>query len=305
MSAPIPACACCGADGAVVLGKLPDSEWFAGKRLAQPLDGGWLYRCAQCRLKFRYPLASTEMYRALYDNAETTTWPTNATRPDWDLILEQVDAFAPNGGRILDFGCYSGGLLSRLDARHERFGIEVNRHAAQVARQSTGALVWSSVEDIPDDLRFDVVVIADVVEHLPDPRALFDVLEPKLAEGGVIVVSTGDADNPLWNRFDANWWYCFYPEHIAFVSQAWVERALIPRGWSMRHCQRFRYHRFDRTRRMLEFAFACAYGWCPRAYLYILGAIKRWSGREAVTSVPGNGVSADHLLFAVGRKGSP
>jgi len=288
-----------------LLGRLPDSEWFAGKQLDRPLAGGSLYRCAQCRLKFRYPLASASTYLALYDNAETRTWSGSTARADWDLIVGRIEALKPNGGRILDFGCYSGGLLSRLDERYERFGIEVNRDAARVARESSGARVWETIDAIPGDLRFDVVVIADVIEHLADPRSLIEALGSKLAEGGAIVVSTGDADNPLWNRFGANWWYCFYPEHIAFVSQAWVERALSPRGWSILHCQRFSYHRFGPGRRLIEWVFSYAYGWFPRAYLYIGNAFKHWFGRGAVTSVPGNGVTADHLLFAVGRKPPP
>lgn len=305
MSAANPSCPCCGTAESALLGGLPDSKWFAGKQLAHPLPGGALYRCVQCRLKFRYPLASAAHYLTLYDNTETSTWPAATTRPDWDLIVGQIDTLKPNGGRVLDFGCYCGGLLSRLDARYERFGIEVNRHAASVARDASGARVWHAIEDIPANLRFDVVVIADVVEHLPDPRRLFDLLETRLAECGAVVVSTGDADNALWNRFGANWWYCFYPEHIAFVSRAWVEGALCPQGWSILHWQHFRYQRLSGTRRRIALVFAFAYGWFPRAFLYIGSVLKRWSGRGAVTSVPGNGVSPDHLLFAVGRKPPP
>jgi SAM-dependent methyltransferase len=196
-------------------------------------------------------------------------------------------------------------LLSRLNSRYERFGIEVNRDAARLAQDTTGARVWQSIEEVPAHLQFDIVVIADVVEHLPDPRYLFELIEGKLAQGGVVIVSTGDADNRLWNFFGANWWYCFYPEHIAFVSRAWIDRALCPRGWFVLHCQRFRYRRCSQARRILELALVCAYGFWPRGYLYIGNVLKRWAGRSVVTSVAGNGVSADHLLFAVARNRPP
>lgn len=304
MSLAIPVCPCCGTAEPTRLGRLPDSEWFAGKHLARPLSGGALYRCEECRLKLRYPLASTETYLALYDNAITTTWVGTITRPDWDLIISQVDTMKPNGGRVLDFGCYSGGLLSQLGTRYERFGIEVNRDAANVARERTGARVWHAIEDVPDNLRFDVIVIADVIEHLPNPRSLFDLLETRLAEGGIVVVSTGDAENPLWKRFGANWWYCFYPEHIAFVSQAWVERALCSRGWSLLHCQRFRYRSLSPISRFIERVLASVYGRLPRTYLCTVSILKHWLGRGAVTSVAGNGASADHILFVVNRRPS-
>jgi SAM-dependent methyltransferase len=296
VSAPPPICPTCQSRDPTLLGKLPDSDCFAGKRLLHPLPGGSLYRCTRCRLKFRHPLQAAETYHALYDNAETTAWPATSSRPDWELVIAQIDALKPRGGRILDFGCYTGGLLSRLDARHERSGVEVNRSACRIASETTGAEVWSSIEEIPAE-RFDVIVIADVIEHVPDPRSLLELLATRLAADGVVIVTTGDADTPLWNRFGANYWYCFYPEHIAFLSRAWVELALCRQGWEILHCERFRYRRLGPLRRLLELAFACAYGLWPRFYLYTASRLRRWSGRRPISSVAGNGASADHLLI--------
>jgi SAM-dependent methyltransferase len=303
MSAPTPTCPTCQSRDSTLLGKLPDSDCFAGKTLVRALPGGWLYRCTQCRLKFRYPLQAAEIYHALYDNAETTAWSATTSRPDWDLLVKQIDALKPRGGRILDFGCYTGGLLSQLDSRHERFGVEINRSASRVARETTGAEVWSSIEDIPPE-RFDVIVVADVIEHVPDPRSLLELLATRLAADGLVIFTTGDADNPLWNRFGANWWYCFYPEHIAFVSRAWVELALCQQGWEMLHCEHFRYRRLGPLVRLIELALVYAYGLLPRLYLYIGNLLRRWRGRRPISGVAGNGVSADHLLI-VARPSRP
>lgn len=229
MSASPLRCPSCGASDPNLLGKLPDSKWFAGMPLTDPILGGHLYRCEQCLLKFRFPLETPTTYQTLYDNAKTNVWSADTERPDWDLITAQVNTLKPEGGRILDFGCYTGGLLSRMGARYERFGIELNREAAHAAQQTTGARVWPTIKEIPANLKFDIIVIADVVEHIPNPNALFELLEPRLAERGVVIVATGDADTPLWNRFGANWWYCFYPEHIAFISMGWAQRVPPPK----------------------------------------------------------------------------
>lgn len=305
MKEQLPLCPCCGAEDTVLLGRLPDSEWFAGKNLSHPLSGGCLYRCSECQLKFRYPVETLDTYSALYDNAETSTWPTETARTDWDLILVQINRLAPKGGRVLDFGCYTGGLLSRLDARYERFGVEVNRDAAHIAEDGIGARVWSTVHEIPVEQRFDVIVMADVVEHVPNPIALFDTLATRMADGGAIIVTTGDADAPLWSLFGANWWYCFYPEHIAFISLAWTRDTLCRRGWSILGHQRFRHGRLGIFRRLTDFALACVYGVAPRMYFLAASYLKARTGRAGVTSVPGNGVSADHLLLVLCRERCP
>ena len=299
MSQSPPTCPCCGAGDSQSLGSLPDSTWFAGRPLNSALKGGDLYRCTTCSLKFRFPLQSEERYRELYDNSRVATWTSGGPRADWDRIILQVERCLPQGGRILDFGCYTGGLLMRLGARYERFGVEVNRHAASVASSATGVVVWPSINDAPEDSRFDAITISDVIEHLPNPMELLDRLQSRLAENGVVIITTGDADAKLWNFFGSNWWYCFYPEHIAFISRLWVERVANTQGWIVLHVEHFRYRQVGAMMRLIELVGAFAYGFAPRAYLWTCNSLRHWGGRRALITAPGNGVSVDHILVTL------
>jgi 2-polyprenyl-3-methyl-5-hydroxy-6-metoxy-1,4-benzoquinol methylase len=284
-----------------MLGKLPDSRWFAGKHLAHALPGGDLYRCDHCLLKFRYPVHRVEIYKELYDNAAIATWPADTARPDWDLISGHILEWLPQGGSVLDFGCYSGGLLARLGSAYERYGVEINRAAAAVASERIRGRVWPSIDDLPTNLRFDVVVVADVVEHVENPAELIHKLTALLSDHGILIVTTGDADNFLWNRFGANWWYCFYPEHIAFLSKSWLQYFSQRAGLVIVRCETFRYCKQSVIRRSVGFLFTCCYGWFPAAYLRLGGLLKEMLGRPGIKSVPGNGVSADHLFLVLTR----
>lgn len=295
-------CPSCDTTDPTCIGRLPDCEWFAGTRLAHPLPGGYLYRCRECCLKFRYPIQTPATYSALYDNAKTNTWQPNVVRPDWDLIIEQIKAYAPLDGRVLDFGCYSGGLLSKLDKHYGRFGVEVNHDAACVAEQTAHAHVWNSLHDIPSDIQFDAIVLSDVIEHVPDPGALLNILASRLANNGIVLVTTGDANARLWNFFGANWWYCFYPEHIAFVSLEWTQRTLCKRRWSILEYKRFRYGELAISRRVSNFAAVCFYGIAPKVYLRVCKYMKAGMGRGDVTSIPGRGITRDHLLLTLQRE---
>lgn len=296
-----PSCRCCG-DTARWLGKLPDSRWFAGKRLPVPLAGGGLYRCGQCNLKFRHPILDAAAYQRLYDNAATSTWAAHGARPDWDLIISRLRSLSPHGGDVLDFGCYNGGLLSRLDPSYRRHGIEINRAAAEAAIASSGAMVWNSVNEIPPAKRFSAIIISDVIEHVPDPQALVAQLAGLLTPDGILIVTTGDADNRWWNRFGANWWYCFYPEHISFLSRKWLDY-ISGNGFSILHFENFRYLQVNAARRGAGFLALLAYGLFPRLYLRASGFARRMLHRHSSDSAPGNGVSPDHLLVVISPKG--
>jgi 2-polyprenyl-3-methyl-5-hydroxy-6-metoxy-1,4-benzoquinol methylase len=294
-------CPCCESSQLIEIGALPDSMWFAGTRLDKPLPGGRLYSCSNCSLKFRSPALSDAEYCDLYDNATTATWSDVAARMDWDLVARYVSNMLPERGRILDFGCYTGGLLARLDDRYQRYGIEVNRVAADLTSQNIGQPVWSSIEEIPDDLRFDVVIAADVIEHFSNPISLVQQLASKLDENGVLILTTGDADNHLWNRFGANWWYCFYPEHIAFISKDWLNYVCRDTGLSIAHCETFRYARLSSVRRLSDWAQVYFYGMFPSVYLGLAGLLLKASTRSDVGSVPGAGLTRDHLFIVLNK----
>lgn len=110
------------------------------------------------------------------------------SRPDIQALVE------PRGLRCLDVGCGGGalaGALAQAGAKHVA-GIELHAGAAEQARRRVDVLVEGSVLDAPlpfSDSEFDLIVFADVLEHLPDPDAALARCLVYLAPGGTVVVS--------------------------------------------------------------------------------------------------------------------
>lgn len=261
-----------------------------------------MYRCARCLLKFRHPVPDPGIYKQLYDNEIVSTWPSDAARTDWGLITNCLHQQLPQGGRVLDFGCYSGGLLGQLGLAYDRYGVEINHAAARIAAEKHHGHIWPSIDKIHGDMRFDAVIVSDVIEHMVNPMETLKKLESLLADRGTIIITTGDADNCLWNRFGAHWWYCFYPEHISFISKAWLNFLSSQTGLSVRHCETFRYSEQSIAQRFKDTLLAYCYGWFPAVYLGLGGMLTKMLGRPAMASVPGNGISADHLFIVLARE---
>lgn len=96
-------------------------------------------------------------------------------------LLEVVLSVLPQGGSVLDVGCASGGLLAALEgSAGRRVGLEISRSAAEEARHVADDVVVGDIADEALDLGtepFDVVVLADVLEHTAEPAtALRQVL---------------------------------------------------------------------------------------------------------------------------------
>jgi len=104
-----------------------------------------------------------------------------------------VASLVPEGARLLDVGCGTGGLAELLrDARSARVvGVEPDPLRAARARERgievhEGVLSPSLAATLGT---FDVLLYADVLEHLVDPLGELEKVAQFLAPDGVLIVS--------------------------------------------------------------------------------------------------------------------
>ncbi len=107
------------------------------------------------------------------------------------LILNCLKKYSP-GKKILDVGCGSGSLL---------FFLKQNGYLAEGVDSHAAAPIQASAEKLPFlEGEFDALILADVLEHIEEKKALeeaFRVLTPK----GILLLSV-PAFSWLWSRRD-------------------------------------------------------------------------------------------------------
>ena len=102
-------------------------------------------------------------------------------------------SFLPDRVRILDVGCGTGSLTDVLTRGKgaKVYGIEPDSARAEVAK-SRGIDVFCGVlseEYLKNREPFDVVLFADVLEHVPDPAALLRLAAMALKPQGTVLIS--------------------------------------------------------------------------------------------------------------------
>lgn len=102
-------------------------------------------------------------------------------------------ALVPDGSRVLDVGCSTGNFALALEERKgcRSVGIDISEGDVRIARESglDARVVDFTRDDLSDLGRFDVIVCADVLEHVADPRAGLRGLAQLLVPGGKVVYS--------------------------------------------------------------------------------------------------------------------
>jgi 2-polyprenyl-3-methyl-5-hydroxy-6-metoxy-1,4-benzoquinol methylase len=107
-----------------------------------------------------------------------------------ELILRQI----PLGSTVLDVGCATGYLAQPLVARGCRvWGVDKDPDAvarAALCYEDTCAVDLEECERLPwPEAHFDVVLCADVLEHLRDSERALQLVRRYVAPQGLLVVS--------------------------------------------------------------------------------------------------------------------
>lgn len=184
-------------------GFLPGAEVF-DDRYGEP-NRYRLARCARCAHLATAPRLNESALPALYG----TYYPRKDMRPQdvvrgaqdvvarfarlrrwWRGVDNQGQYRVRPGEAMLDIGCGSG--TSLLEARAlgaTAYGIEADPNVRPIAEALGLNIHFGSLYDHPfPEQRFDLVVLNQVIEHLPDPDKALQLLHERLAPGGRIVL---------------------------------------------------------------------------------------------------------------------
>jgi len=157
-----------------------------------------------------------------------------------------VAAAVPRGARVLDVGCATGYLAAELTTTRDATvtGVEADAAAAAQAREHVTELIVGDV-DAPATLdglpaaAFDVVVFADVLEHLDDPARALGASRRLTAPRGRVVVSLPNIAHwtgrraLLRGRFPKEDHGLFDRTHRHFFTRATARTLLHDAGWKV------------------------------------------------------------------------
>lgn len=128
-----------------------------------------------------------------------------------DAIRSMVKRLVPRGASVLEIGCGVGIITKSLQKRAGRVtSIDISGENIEIARlyasaKNTDFLVVDVLEEaeaLEPYGKFDVVLLADVVEHIPIPRYndLFAAIEARLAPSGNVLMSYPAPEHQVYLR---------------------------------------------------------------------------------------------------------
>jgi 2-polyprenyl-3-methyl-5-hydroxy-6-metoxy-1,4-benzoquinol methylase len=213
-------------------------------------NGFTIVQCSRCGMVYTNPRLKGEKIGELYDADyfkghgfdksidyvgdvdEYGKQKSDYTLNDWDA--DSIKSMLRSGGaKLLEIGCGTGVFLAK--AREHGFdcsGLELSSYAAEFVRKMGIPVETKGIEDanFPEN-SWDVIVMREVIEHLPHPMEALKTIHRWLKPGGVLFMATGNYDCPERKLRGSDWFY-FMPEgHLYYFSNRTMTKYLKKVGF--------------------------------------------------------------------------
>jgi 2-polyprenyl-3-methyl-5-hydroxy-6-metoxy-1,4-benzoquinol methylase len=166
-------------------------------------------RCVACGHVFVDGYFTDEALRILFAESHAGQSPgqdVEATRYVSARMIEAVSAFRGEpGGRWLDVGFGNGALLTTAaELGWDVAGLDLREESVRLLREAGFEAHAVPLAKYRSTKPFDVISMADVLEHMPFPKEALVHARALLRDGGVLFLSMPNSDSFLWDTLTKN-----------------------------------------------------------------------------------------------------
>jgi 2-polyprenyl-3-methyl-5-hydroxy-6-metoxy-1,4-benzoquinol methylase len=185
-------------------------------------------------------------------------------------VHETILGMIGQGADVLEIGCATGYMTKAL---HNRLGchitaVEIDPAQAEQAKPEADKLIVGNICESETQNRvgsgFDYVIMADVLEHLPEPAEVLRWVKTIIGDKGSLIVSVPNVayykirKQLLLGRWDYTDFGIMDNTHLRFFTEKTLKTMLTDNGYHIDELTRMFRGRADRILRPL----------CPDAFTY-------------------------------------
>ena len=143
-------------------------------------------------------------------------------------VLKFVGAKDGTGQRYLDIGCAGGAsLVAARSLGFEPVGVEPSRWMTDFGRRTYGVEIHDGIlqPGMFSPRSFDLITLWDVLEHIPEPKPLLELVGDLLRPDGVFLVSYPDFRS-IMGRILGERWPFWLSVHLLYYDRTTIARQL-------------------------------------------------------------------------------
>jgi len=158
-------------------------------------------------------------------------------KKEFNKILQKLLEFVKPGpdNHLLEIGCAYGFFLDLAKEYFICSGIEISIVAAENARKICNNVICGTPdkETLKKIGKFNIVVMLDVIEHLPDPSETLKNIANYLPKGGIVLLTTGNIGSIYSWIAGEHWRLMTPPQHVTFFSRMSIRMLFEKHGFKI------------------------------------------------------------------------
>jgi len=144
------------------------------------------------------------------------------------LFFNKIRLYLNQNSDVLEIGSYYG-ILGNIIKPHVKnyTGLESSRHAVEYSKKNfnLNAINQPLVKFLKNKFQFDVIIMADVIEHLSSPFEILDLIEKNLKPDGILILTTMNMDS-IMPKILRSKYYWIIPQHTYYFSNSTLKHFL-------------------------------------------------------------------------------
>ena len=188
-----------------------------------------IYECKKCKIIFSeliFTMDENEIEKNYKDIAdEKYISQIKFKKYYFEKLCKRIDGLVNKTMDVLEIGSYYGVLGSVLKDKVKNYsGLELSTHGSNYAKKNFNLNIYNeSIENhLKRNIKYDLIIMADVIEHFKDPFKILSQVNRLLKKNGKLILTTFNIDS-LYAKFTGKNYHWIIPFHMVYFSNKTLE----------------------------------------------------------------------------------
>ena len=183
-----------------------------------------IYRCNKCELKFSELAAALpnkkieDKYNNVVDNIYIDEIPQREKY--FSSLYKKISYNFLKDHSVLEVGSYYGVFGNIIKPNVKKYsGLELSKHGSDYSKKNYNLEIFNETieEHSERQLKYDIIVMADVIEHFSNPFKMLETIEKILRPDGLLIFTTYNMDS-LYAKITGRNYHWILPMHLFYFS---------------------------------------------------------------------------------------
>ena len=182
-----------------------------------------IYKCNKCELKFSELAALPnkkveDKYNNVIDNIYIDEIPHREKY--FSSLYKKISYNFHKDHSVLEVGSYYGVFGNIIKPNVKKYsGLELSKHGSDYSKKNYNLEIFNeSIEEHSErQLKYDIIVMADVIEHFSNPFKMLETIEKILRPDGLLIFTTYNMDS-LYAKITGRNYHWILPMHLFYFS---------------------------------------------------------------------------------------